>query len=67
MFGSDFSSQSVAAEDHVGFDLCVLASSDHTVITYGTNLYPLYNNQPKFNNPLQAPSDCGGLSWQGET
>ena len=41
MFGSDFSSQSVAAEDHVGFDLCVLASSDHTVITYGTNLPPL--------------------------
>ena len=44
MFGSDFSSQSVAAEDHVGFDLCVLASSDHTVMTYGTNLSPLCNN-----------------------
>ena len=37
-FGSDFSSQSVAPEDHVGFDLCVLASSDHTVITYGTTV-----------------------------
>ena len=35
MFGSDFSSQSVAAEDHVGFDLCVLGTSHHTVITYG--------------------------------
>ena len=23
-------------EDFVGFDLCVLASSDHTLITYGT-------------------------------
>ena len=23
-------------EDSVGFDLCVLASSDHTVITYGS-------------------------------
>ena len=23
-------------EDYKGFDLCVLASSDHTVITYGT-------------------------------
>ena len=23
-------------EDFVGFDLCVLASSDHTLITYGS-------------------------------
>ena len=23
-------------EDFVGFDLCVLASSDHTIITYGS-------------------------------
>jgi len=36
MFGSDFSSQSVAAEDHVGFDLSVLATSHHSIITYGT-------------------------------
>ena len=35
MFGSDFSSQSVAAEYRIGFDLSVLATSDHSIITYG--------------------------------
>ena len=38
MFGSDFSSSSVAVEDLVGFDLCVLASSDHSIMTYGNVL-----------------------------
>ena len=53
MFGSDYSSLSVPPPDHigdwsltviiqklknvVGFDLCVLASSDHTAISYGTD------------------------------
>ena len=49
MFGSDFSSQSVATEDHVGFDLCVLASSDHSVMTYGSNLVSHLSNK---NNKL---------------
>ena len=56
MFGSDYSSVSVAPSDHigfigaslslfrllikfVGFDLCVLASSDHTIISYGNLLF----------------------------
>ena len=37
-FGSDWSSRSVGLEDQVGFDLCVLASSSHTIITYGGSL-----------------------------
>ena len=59
MFGSDYSSQSVAPSDHigylslviiqifnkiVGFDLCVLASSDHTIISYGNPLYLIYSS-----------------------
>ena len=35
-FGSDYSDKLVEQEDLVGFDLCVLATSQHTVITYGT-------------------------------
>ena len=40
MFGSDFSSQSVAPEHHIGFDLSVLATSDHSIITYGRTSLP---------------------------
>ena len=36
MFGSDYSENLVNQDDLVGFDLCVLASSHHTIITYGT-------------------------------
>ena len=36
MFGSDYSGRAVAKEDLVGFDLCVLSTSQHTVHTYGT-------------------------------
>jgi len=36
MFGSDYSENLVDQDDLVGFDLRVLASSDHTIITYGT-------------------------------
>ena len=35
-FAFDYSEKNVREEDYKGFDLCVLASSDHTVITYGT-------------------------------
>ena len=35
-FAFDYSVKNVRKEDYKGFDLCVLASSDHTVITYGT-------------------------------
>ena len=35
-FGSDYSDKLVEQEDLVGFDLCVLATCQHTVITYGT-------------------------------
>ena len=54
MFGSDYSSLSVDPSDHIGysslfiivqecwfllgFDLCVLASSDHNIISYGNRL-----------------------------
>ena len=36
MFGSDYSGRAVAKEDLVGFDLCVLSTSQHTIHTYGT-------------------------------
>ena len=35
-FALDYSVKNVKKEDYKGFDLCVLGSSDHTVITYGT-------------------------------
>ena len=35
-FAADYSEQNMMKKDHKGFDLCVMASSDHTVITYGT-------------------------------
>ena len=35
-FGADFSAQKVSKDDLVGFDLCVLATSHHSVHTYGT-------------------------------
>ena len=35
-FGADFSAQKVSKADLVGFDLCVLATSHHSVHTYGT-------------------------------
>ena len=35
-FSVDYLEENVLKEDYKGFDLCVLASSDHTVITYGT-------------------------------
>ena len=35
-FAFDYSEKNVKKEDYKGFDLCVLGSSDHTVITYGT-------------------------------
>ena len=36
MFGTDYSQKRVAKGDLVGWDLCVLATSDHSVHTYGT-------------------------------
>ena len=36
MFGADYSGRRVNKVDLVGFDLCVLSASHHTVITYGT-------------------------------
>ena len=35
-FSVDYLKENVLKEDYKGFDLCVLGSSDHTVITYGT-------------------------------
>ena len=35
-FSADYMKKNVLKKDYKGFDLCVLASSDHTVITYGT-------------------------------
>jgi len=35
-FGVDYSSENVHKDDFVGFDLCILASSDHSIHTYGT-------------------------------
>ena len=35
-FAQDYRIKNVKNEDSVGFDLCVLASSDHTLITYGS-------------------------------
>ena len=35
-FGADYSVGTVTNEDLVGFDLCVLGTSDHTIFTYGT-------------------------------
>ena len=57
MFGSDFSSLSVAAEDHVGFDLCVMATSDHSIITYGKKL-----QSPELTNYDVLSWCCHGLS-----
>ena len=36
VFGSDFSGRLVDQQDLVGFDLCVLSTSEHTIFTYGT-------------------------------
>ena len=36
MFATDYSSHNIGPEDMVGFDLCVLASCDHSVFAYGT-------------------------------
>ena len=33
-FSVDYMKKNVLKKDYKGFDLCVLASSDHTVITY---------------------------------
>ena len=35
-FAEEYRINNVKKEDFVGFDLCVLASSDHTLITYGS-------------------------------
>ena len=35
-FGSDYSEGNVPKADLVGFDLCVLATSHHSVHAYGT-------------------------------
>ena len=35
-YAEEYRVKNVKKEDSVGFDLCVLASSDHTVITYGS-------------------------------
>ena len=35
-FSVDYSQDNIALEDLVGFDLCVLASSDHTIFDYGS-------------------------------
>ena len=35
-FSVDYLEKNVLKKDYKGFDLCALASSDHTVITYGT-------------------------------
>ena len=35
-FGPDYSEDNVSKDDLVGFDLCVLATSQHSVHTYGT-------------------------------
>ena len=35
-FAEEYRTENVKSEDFVGFDLCVLASSDHTLITYGS-------------------------------
>ena len=35
-FAEEYRIKNVKNEDFVGFDLCVLASSDHTLITYGS-------------------------------
>ena len=35
-FAREYSLKNVKKDDLVGFDLCVLASSDHTLITYGS-------------------------------
>ena len=36
IFGTDYSQKRVDKGDLVGWDLCVLATSDHSVHTYGT-------------------------------
>ena len=59
-FGSDFSSQSVGPDDHVGFDLCVLGTSHHTVITYGKRRPEAVRGPSELTNVhLQAPSAYG--------
>jgi len=35
-FGADYSSNKLSGTNLVGFDLCVLASSDHSIFSYGT-------------------------------
>ena len=35
-FAQEYRIKNMKKEDFVGFDLCVLASSDHTLITYGS-------------------------------
>ena len=35
-FAEEYRLKNMKKEDFVGFDLCVLASSDHTIITYGS-------------------------------
>ena len=35
-FAQEYRLKNVKKEDFVGFDLCVLASSDHALITYGS-------------------------------
>ena len=35
-FAQEYRLKNVKKEDSVGFDLCVLASSDHALITYGS-------------------------------
>ena len=35
-FAEEYRLKNVKNADFVGFDLCVLASSDHTIITYGS-------------------------------
>ena len=35
-FAQEYRVKNMKKEDFVGFDLCVLATSDHTLITYGS-------------------------------
>ena len=35
-YAVDYRNSHVESKDSVGFDLCVLASSDHNIITYGS-------------------------------
>jgi len=36
VFGEDYRKENVDKSDYVGFDLCTLASSDHSIYAYGT-------------------------------